>query len=69
MAENNQTQATRVGPVERYLGDGVYATFDGYQIWLRADRDGFTHRIAIECGVMNSLTDYADAIWTKNPCG
>lgn len=42
-----------------YLGDGVYAEFDGYHIWLSAERDGFTHRIAIEAQVLDSLVSYA----------
>lgn len=43
---------------KRYLGDGVYGSFDGYQIWLRAERDGMTHEIAIEPEVLASLNAY-----------
>lgn len=50
---------------ETYLGDGVYASFDGYQIWLRAERDGNMHRIALEDQTMNALTRYAGTIWEK----
>lgn len=46
---------------ETYLGDGVYASFDGYQIWLRAERDGIQHRIAIESEVYDSLVAYVKA--------
>lgn len=43
----------------RYLGDGVYASFDGYQIWLKTDRgDGVRNEIAIEPEVFESLTRY-----------
>lgn len=42
----------------RYLGDGVTATFDGYQIWLRAERDSMTHEIAIEPQVFVALEKY-----------
>lgn len=43
-----------------YLGDGVYATFDGYQVWLRTS-NGITASppIALEPSVMQSLIDYA----------
>lgn len=47
---------------ETYLGDGVYASFDGYQIWLRVD-DG--SRIALEPGVYASLVAYRDKIYGR----
>lgn len=40
---------------ERYLGDGVYAHFDGYQIWLTTHEG---HRIALEPSVMDALQAY-----------
>lgn len=43
-----------------YLGDGVYASFDGYQIWLEV---GEGIRIALEPGVFSSLLEYAEKIW------
>jgi hypothetical protein len=47
-----------------YLGDGVYASFDGYQIWLETERgDGAWHRIALEPPVMTALVAYAGRIW------
>lgn len=43
-----------------YLGDAVYARFDGYQIWLHAnDAETPTDRIAIEPAVFVALVDYA----------
>ena len=47
---------------EAYLGDGVYASFDGYQIWLRTDRDEGRHVIALEPAVFEALVVYASAI-------
>ena len=41
-----------------YLGDGLYASFDGFNIWLSAERDGMTHRVALEPSTWNSLQDY-----------
>jgi hypothetical protein len=49
---------------DRYLGDGVIASFDGYQIWLSADRDGITHRIALEPEVYDALHCYEQDIRT-----
>lgn len=43
---------------ERYLGDAVYASFDGYQIWLRTG-DGNNQRIALEPAVYAALLQYA----------
>lgn len=45
----------------QYLGDGVYAAFDGYQIWLRAERDGRMHEIAVESWVLDALWRYVVA--------
>ena len=47
---------------KRYLGDGVYADCDGYQIWLRTERYGMIHEIAIEPSVLAALNDYARAL-------
>jgi hypothetical protein len=39
-----------------YVGDGVYAMWDGYQMWVATQReDGQLHYIALEPGVMNEL--------------
>jgi hypothetical protein len=45
---------------EEYIGDGVYASFDGYQVWLRAERDGMQHRIAIEDQTWLALVSYIE---------
>lgn len=41
----------------RHLGDGVYASFDGFQIWL-AVNDHRNRVVAIEPGVFNELVRY-----------
>lgn len=48
---------------KEYLGDGVYASFDGYQIWLTTD-DGFeiTNSIALEPPVYARLTQYVEKL-------
>jgi hypothetical protein len=40
---------------ETYIGDGVYVSFDGWQVWLRAPREEGDHRIALEPEVYQSL--------------
>lgn len=51
---------------ETYLGDAVYASFDGYQIWLRTD-DGGNQRIALEPAVYQALRAYGAKIWELKP--
>lgn len=50
---------------QSYLGDGVYASFDGYQIWLRTDHQiwlstghGERNEIALEAAVFDALKRY-----------
>jgi hypothetical protein len=49
-------------PYEEYLGDGLYADFDGYQIILsandRVDGPGSTDKVALEPGVINAFMRY-----------
>lgn len=40
---------------DRYLGDGVYASFDGYHIILDLRGQDRTTRIALEPAVMGNL--------------
>ncbi len=41
-----------------YLGDGVYASYDGYHIWLAANRS--TNKVvALEPQVLQQLIKYA----------
>ena len=57
MPEQQQTK-----PEAEYLGDGVYASCDGFAIWLDLrGQDNYT-RIALEPGVLNNLIEYAKRI-------
>ena len=48
-------------PIEdRYLGDGVYASFDGYHIILDLRAQDSTTRIALEPEVLASLNHSVD---------
>lgn len=46
-------------PCRRYLGDGVYAGYDGYHIWLITS-DGIkrTNQIALDSHVYSALLKY-----------
>lgn len=43
---------------EIYLGDGLYASFDGYQITLRAPRAEGDHFVALEPAVLRAFERY-----------
>ena len=45
-------------PNNTYLGDGVYASFDGFHIWL-AVHDHTNKVVALEPSVVNALLGYA----------
>lgn len=45
-----------------YLGDGVYASFDGYQIWLAANHHE-NKVVALEPSVFAALMAYAHRVW------
>ncbi len=49
---------------ETYLGDGLYASFDGWHVWLRAPRPGGEHRVALEPPVFAALVEFANRVWS-----
>ena len=46
---------------EAYLGDGVFASFDGSNVWLRAPRNGRDHYVALNIENWKALRMYAGA--------
>lgn len=46
-----------------YLGDGVYAGYDGWHIWLMLGDHRSDPLIALEPAVMKALNDYAARVW------
>lgn len=47
---------------DEYLGDGVYASFDGYSIWLDTRAQETVHRICLEPEVMSQLKRYEQRV-------
>lgn len=47
---------------DEYLGDGVYASFDGYNIVLDLRAQDSTTRIALEPLVLSALITYAERV-------
>ena len=46
---------------ERYLGDGVYASFDGYHVWLAVNHHE-NRVVALEPEVLSALEKYVASI-------
>jgi hypothetical protein len=49
-----------------YLGDGVYASFDGFHIWLAANHHE-NRVVALEPEVLAHLIEYAQRIGVLSP--
>lgn len=49
----------------QYIGDGVYVSFDGYQIDLFTERDGQGIHIYLEPSVWANLERFVDHLKTK----
>lgn len=46
-----------------YLGDGLYASFDGYQIRLYAERgDGTTHEVFLDDSTLANFETFVAAM-------
>lgn len=50
---------------ETYLGDGLYVSFDGYQLKLRAPREDGDHEVYLEPQVYKAFVDYVNRITSK----
>ncbi len=49
---------------DKYLGDGVYASYDGYHIWLAANHHE-NKVVALEPEVFDSLIKYREELMLK----
>ena len=47
---------------ETYLGDGLYASFDGFMITLRAPRENGDHWVGLEPQVYAELLRFVDGL-------
>ena len=50
---------------DTYLGEGVYASTDGYQLWLAANHPD-NKVVALEPAVFQRLLDYVERLKEKN---
>lgn len=55
----------------QYLGDGVYASHDGYHVWLSVGSHENQPVVALEPSVLSALVHYAKAAelihWSVKP--
>ena len=49
-----------------YIGDGVYAEYDGFGVWLTTQRESGEHRIYLEPEMLDRIGDYI-ASWRPTP--
>jgi hypothetical protein len=54
---------------EEYIGDGLYVSFDGWSIWLRAPRTGGDHYVALDQLMMRDLIAYCERQGWKTKTG
>jgi hypothetical protein len=43
---------------EIYLGDGLYASFDGYQFCLRTPRGDGDHKVYLDVPTLNTFIEF-----------
>ena len=55
---DNQTTDLPDRNKETYLGDGLYVSFDGWHVVLRAPREYGDHFVSLEPDVYRSLRDW-----------
>jgi hypothetical protein len=48
------------------FGDGLYASFDGYQVKLRAPRDGGDHEVFLDPSTLQAFLEFVDAVKTSD---
>jgi hypothetical protein len=54
------TSSAPITSPEEHLGDGLYASFDGWQLILRAPREDGDHWVALDPYVYPELVRYMD---------
>lgn len=55
--------------VETYLGDGLYVSWDGHTVWLRAPRPGGDQMVALEPAVLTALYRWTGPIQEQRTGG
>lgn len=53
------TEDVQIGA--QYIGDGVYVSYDGYQVWVQTQNPGY--KIALESPVMRELVKFSRRVY------
>lgn len=67
MSNDQQPVTLEESVAPEYLGDAVYASFDGHHIWLHLDDHRSRGLIALEPEVFSALLAYAHRVWPRGP--
>jgi hypothetical protein len=51
--------------VETYLGDGLYASFDGWMLTLKTSREDGEHWVGLEPEVLEALLQFVERLRKK----
>lgn len=54
--------STTMSEREVYLGDGLYASHDGFQVRLRAPRDGGDHEVFLDAATLQAFMQFLDTL-------
>jgi len=67
MTDKAETQGVRTYDVkaEEYLGDGLYASFDGWTFCLRAPRDGGDHVVYLDGYMLKQFNEFAQRMTAR----
>jgi hypothetical protein len=47
---------------EEYLGDGLYCSFDGWQVKLRAPRSDGDHEVFLDDSTLQAFIEFIEAL-------
>ncbi len=57
-----------MNPREVYLGDGLFASWDGWQVKLRAPREGGDHVVYLEDGLtLTAFLEFLNTLPIQRP--
>lgn len=62
------TKSSTIFPIE-YLGDAVYASFDGFNVWLHVGSHNNAPVVALEPDVIRALNEYHQRILKEHGHG
>lgn len=62
---NKKDFLQKYGKQKRYLGDGLFVTFDGYHFILSTPREDGEHWVGLEPPVFHALLEYRKEVYQE----